>query len=41
MLKALSKGTGGYTIIMNNPHIPQLPVSKTYEQAVLDRCSVN
>ena len=40
-VKALSKGTGGYTIIMNNPHIPQLPVSKTYEQAVLDRCSVN
>lgn len=40
-VKALSKGTGGYTIIMNNPHIPQLPVSKTYEQTVLDRCSVN
>lgn len=40
-IKALSKGNSGYTLVLNNPDIPQLPVSKTYEQAILDRCSVN
>lgn len=38
-IKALTKETNGYTILLNNPGIPPLPVSKTYEQAILGRCS--
>lgn len=38
-VQALLKGENGYDIVMNNSAIPQIPVSKTYEEAILKHCS--
>ncbi len=38
-VNALVKGPAGYNISLDNPAIPNIPVSKTYEPAILDRCA--
>lgn len=38
-VKALSKENSGYSLILSNPGIQPLPVSKTYEQSILEKLS--
>lgn len=38
-VNTLIKGNGSYSIELNDPEIPQIPVSKTYEPDILERCT--
>lgn len=38
-VKSLLKESNGYSIELNDPSIQHIPVSKTYEQSILERCS--
>lgn len=38
-VEAISKGNSGHSLILSNPSIPEIPVSKTYEQLILEACT--